>query len=153
IVPDLDPKAPGEPLLSTEPFCGLLSVVALGSEDPSHFFEEATAFCNDRLWGTLSATILVPPSVEEDPGAGAALEAAVRRLRYGTVAINHWPAVAYALAAPPWGGHPSSSLSDIQSGRGFVHNTWMLERIDKAILRAPLRFFPKPPFFCDNRRM
>lgn len=153
LVPDLDAGAPDEPLLSTEPFCGLLSMVSVGSEDPVHFLREATAFCNDRLWGTLSAAILVPPALEDDPTTGAALETAIRELRYGAVAVNYWPAMVYALAAPPWGGHPSSSLADIQSGRGFVHNTWMFERIDKAILRAPLRITPKPPFFCDHRRM
>jgi acyl-CoA reductase-like NAD-dependent aldehyde dehydrogenase len=153
IVPDLDPAKLDEPLFSTEPFCGLLSVVSIGSDDPSHFFDEATAFCNDQLWGSLNAEILVPPVLEEDPATAAALEAAIRKLRYGSVAVNQWPAMIYALAAPPWGGHPSSSLADIQSGRGFVHNTWMFERIDKAILRAPLRLSPKPPFFCDHRRM
>lgn len=153
IVPDLDPAKRDEPLFSTEPFCGLLSVVSVGSDDPSQFFDEATAFCNDRLWGTLNAEILVPPLLEEDPATAAALEAAIRELRYGAVAVNQWPAMIYALAAPPWGGHPSSSPADIQSGRGFVHNTWMFERIDKAILRAPLRLSPKPPFFCDHRRM
>jgi hypothetical protein len=40
----------------------------------------------------------------------------------------------------------------VQSGIGFVHNTLMLERVEKTILRAPLRLFPKPPFFCDNKK-
>ncbi|HVK71432.1 MAG TPA: hypothetical protein VM694_43565, partial [Polyangium sp.] len=53
----------------------------------------------------------------------------------------------------PWGGHPSVTLADVKSGIGFVHNTVMLGRIEKAVLRGPLKTFPRPPFFYDHRNM
>jgi hypothetical protein len=52
---------------------------------------------------------------------------------------------------PPWGGHPSSTLTDIQSGCGWVHNTPMLEGIEKAVLRHPLTARPKPTYFPSHR--
>jgi acyl-CoA reductase-like NAD-dependent aldehyde dehydrogenase len=153
LIEGLDPEATAEPLFSTEPFCSILSVVEVGSDDPAHFLDAATSFCNTRLWGTLSATIVVHPFLADDPAVGRALDRAILELRYGAVAINHWPAFVYALVTPPWGGHPSATLSDVQSGLGFVHNTPMLERIEKAVLRGPLVGFPRPPIFYDHKKM
>ncbi|WP_437524123.1 hypothetical protein WME79_35405 [Sorangium sp. So ce726] len=141
-----------EPLFSTEPLGGVLSVVEVGSSDPVEFLEAATRFCNDRLRGSLGATIVVHPMSEEDPAVGAALDRALLDLRYGVIAVNQAPAAAHAAVVPPWGGHPGSTLADIQSGLGFVHNTAMLAQVEKTILRAPLTAFPRPPGFCDHRR-
>jgi aldehyde dehydrogenase (NAD(P)+) len=57
----------------------------------------------------------------------------------------------FGLGTAPWGGHPSSSLDDIQSGRGWVHNTFMLEGIEKCVLRAPVKAFPPAPWFPGHR--
>jgi acyl-CoA reductase-like NAD-dependent aldehyde dehydrogenase len=153
IVRDLDAKSASEPLFSNEPFCGMVSEVEVGSPDPIEFLEAATRFCNDTLWGTLNCAIVAHPLHEEDPAIKDALDQAIRKLRYGAIAINHWPALVYGLVVPPWGGHPSSTLANVQSGIGFVHNTQMLGRVEKAVVRGPLRASPKPPFFYDNRRM
>ena len=153
MIRDLDPARADEPLFSTEPFGSILSVVSIGSDDPVAFLAEATRFCNDRLWGTLSCALTIHEAQEEDPTIAIALEKALVELRYGAVALNQWPAVVYALASPPWGGHPSGTLADVQSGIGFVHNTPMLGRIDKAVLRAPLDASPKPAYFLDNKKM
>ena len=153
MIRDLDPARADEPLFRTEPFCSILSVVSIGSDDPVAFLAEATRFCNDRLWGTLSCAITIHEAHQEDPAIALALEKAIVELRYGAVALNQWPAVVYALASPPWGGHPSGTLADVQSGIGFVHNTPMLGRVDKAVLRAPLAAAPKPAYFLDNKKM
>ena len=39
---------------------------------------------------------------------------------------------------------------DIQGGLGWVHNTFMLEGIEKCVLRAPLTSSPKPPWFVTH---
>jgi hypothetical protein len=153
LILDLDASKTDESLFSTEPFCGILSEVSIGSQDPVEFLSAATAFCNDRLWGTLSASIVIHPSLEEDRTVGRAFEDAVAKLRYGAIAVNHWPALVYGLVVPPWGGHPSATLDNVQSGIGWVHNTPMLGKIDKAVVRGPLRVSPKPPIFYDNRKM
>ncbi|AKT42634.1 aldehyde dehydrogenase [Chondromyces crocatus] len=152
LVIGLDAADPAEPLFQQEPFCSILSVVELGSSDPVQFLAEATRFCNERLWGTLSASLVVHPLSEEDPAVADAVDRALLALRYGAIAVNQWPAMVYGAVTPPWGGHPSATLADVQSGLGFVHNTQMVAGVEKVILRAPLRGFPRPPYFYDHRR-
>jgi aldehyde dehydrogenase (NAD(P)+) len=127
-----------------EPFCSILSVVELDEKEPVAFLRQATTFCNDTLWGTLNAMLFVPPARLDDPGFAAELESAVGQLRYGVVGINQWAAVAYALGCLPWGGHPSTTLANIQSGQGWVHNTFMLEGVEKCVVRGPLTLPLKP---------
>ena len=90
---------------------------------------------------------------ERDATLSAALETSIANLRYGTVAVNQWPASAYALATSPWGGHPSATLADVQSGLGWVHNSLLLERIEKTVQRGPLRAFPAPAYFPGHRSL
>lgn len=138
LIRGLDPKAPSTLQFRMEPFCSILSVVELDELEPGAFLREATTFCNDTLWGTLNAVLFVPPARLDDPGFNLELESNVRRLRYGVVGINQWSAVAYSLSTTPWGGHPSTTLADIQSGQGWVHNSYMLEGIEKCVLRGPV---------------
>jgi aldehyde dehydrogenase (NAD(P)+) len=153
IVSGVDSSRPDDPRFHVEPFCSLLSVTEVGSTDPLEFLAEVTEFANEHVWGTLNAMLFVHPREESDPGVRLALDRAVRDLRYGTVAINHWPAMVYAFGVPPWGGHPSATLENIQSGLGWVHNTLMLERIEKNVLRGPLKAFPKPAWFPGHRTL
>jgi aldehyde dehydrogenase (NAD(P)+) len=95
--------------------------------------------------------MFVHPKAEADVSVGAAVGAALRDLRYGAVAVNVWPALAYALGSTPWGGHPTATLKDIQSGLGWVHNTVMLEDIEKCVVRAPLRAMPKQVYFPTHK--
>jgi aldehyde dehydrogenase (NAD(P)+) len=127
-----------------EAFCSILSVVELGNADPIAFLRQAVDFANDTVWGTLNAMLFVHPSQLKDSALSVEVEGAVRRLRYGAVAINQWSAVAYALGSTPWGGHPSSSLADIQSGLGWAHNTLMLEGVEKCVLSGPIESPFKP---------
>ena len=153
LVLGLDPEEAHEPLFSSEPFCGILSQVSVGSNDPVEFLAAATTFCNERLWGTLNCAITTHPLHHDDPTIRAARERAIDELRYGAVTLNHWPALAYGFTVTPWGGHPSGTLANVQSGIGFVHNTLMLEGIEKVVVRGPLRSTPKPPYFYDNKQM
>ncbi len=147
----LDPDDANEVLFQEEPFCSVLSEVQLGSEDPVVFLEQAVEFCNNKLWGTLNATIVVHPKILKNPKLNAPFERAISKLRYGTIAINTFPGVSFVYASAPWGAYPDAKLSDIQSGSGFVHNTAMLEGIEKVVIRAPLTVFPKPAFLPLHR--
>jgi aldehyde dehydrogenase (NAD(P)+) len=153
LVTGLDADDSAERNFYTEPFCSILSETQVGSEDPAEFLATATAFANDRVWGTLNAMLFVHPRTEGDPGLRPALDRSVADLRYGTVAINHWPALVYGFGAPPWGGHPSATLDNIQSGLGWVHNTFMFEDIEKTVLRGPLTVFPKPAWFPGHKTL
>ena len=59
----------------------------------------------------------------------------------------------FGAVSPPWGGHPSATLSNVQSGIGWVHNTFMLEGIEKSVFRGPIVVSPKPAWFYDNAMM
>jgi acyl-CoA reductase-like NAD-dependent aldehyde dehydrogenase len=152
LLPALDSSDANEKFFAEENFCGILGATAIGSSDPVEFLSAATSFCNDRLWGTLNATLIVHPRHEKDTALAWALDRAVLDLRYGTVGINHWPALGFAAVTPPWGGHPGATLADCQSGLGWVHNTFMLEGIEKTVVRGPLVARPKPVWFYDNRQ-
>lgn len=148
---NLDSQNENEILFHEEPFCSVLSKVEIGSSNPEEFLRAAVEFVNQRLWGTLNATLIVHPRSLEDLATKAAFEGAVSNLKYGTVAVNTFPGMSFVFASPPWGAYPGSSLENIQSGTGFVHNTAMLEGIEKAMIRAPLTAFPKPGFFPSHR--
>lgn len=152
LLPNLDSTNANENFFAEENFCGILAATAIGSSDPMEFLAKATSFCNDRLWGTLNATLIVHPRHEKDAGVARALDRAVLYLRYGTVAINHWPAFGFGVVTPPWGGHPGATPADCQSGIGWVHNTFMLDGIEKTVVRGPLVVQPKPVWFYDNRQ-
>lgn len=144
-------NSPNELLFQREAFCPILAETSVGSRDPAEFLEAAVDFANQRLWGTLSATLVVHPRLMRDKGTALAVERAIARLRYGTVAVNAFPGLAFAFGSPPWGAYPGSTLANIQSGRGWVHNTPMLEGIEKTVMRFPLTMFPKPGYFPSNR--
>jgi hypothetical protein len=151
-IPQVDGYRANERLFQIEAFCGLLAHTEIGEADPTSFLGAVTSFCNDRLWGTLNAALIIDARSERDPAIAGALDRAVTDLRYGTVAINLWPAVGYGTVSPPWGGHPSATLANIQSGLGWVHNTFMLGGIEKSIVRGPTVLAPKPAWYYDNRQ-
>ncbi len=152
LVPDLDPAA-NEPFFSTEAFCAVFGETSLGSEDPVEFLDAAVSFANERLWGTLSASLVAPRRALRDPALRAAIDRATRRLEYGTVAVNCWPAYGFVFGTTPWGGFPDQPLHDVRSGRGFVHNTLMLdpEQIEKTVIWHPAVHPLKPAYFPSHR--
>ena len=151
ILDGLDAADAGEPAFNIEPFCSVLSETEVGCDDPVEYLDRAVDFANNRLWGTLSADIVVHPKTLKDPRIAQALERAICRLRYGAVTVNSWTGYIFGLGSPPWGGYPDSSFADIQSGSSWVHNAQMLEGIEKAVLRHPLTTMPKPATFPSHR--
>jgi aldehyde dehydrogenase (NAD(P)+) len=151
IVTGLDPADPAEKAFTMEPFCSVLSETQVGSADPIEFLDAAARFANERLWGTLSAMVLACGKTLGDAATRGGVERAIRTLRYGSIAVNVWSGLAYASGTGPWGAYPGSTLEDVQSGRGFVHNTRMLERVEKLVFRAPAWSPLKLPYFPTHR--
>lgn len=148
LIPDVDPDDADARAFTTEAFCGVVAETALDAPlSIPEYLARAVAFCNDHLWGTLSATILVHPRSLKDRAVGQALEQAITDLDYGTVAVNTWPGVAYGMVSTPWGAAPGATDDDIQSGRGWVHDTTMLSGVRKAVVRAPFKAPLKPVWF------
>lgn len=151
MISDLNSEDANEQCYSMEPWCGVLSETSLAETDPVKFLDQAVKFVNDKVWGTLAATIIIHPTTLKQPGVEAAFKRALADLRYGAIGVNCWPAMCYALGQTPWGAHPSSSLEDIQSGLGWVHNTYLLGGVEKAIVFGDLTSSPKPVWFSDNK--
>ena len=151
IVPDLDPTRRWEPLFTAESFCPVLGEVAVGSTDPLDYLQQAVEFVNERVWGTLSVTVIVHPLTQADTRLSSAVERAIAQLRYGAVGVNAWPALLSTIGSAPWGGHPSSTSGDVQSGLGWVHNAVMLEDIEKAVIRQPITLQLKPAYAPGHR--
>jgi acyl-CoA reductase-like NAD-dependent aldehyde dehydrogenase len=150
VIPGVDSSRP-DPLFQIEPFCAVITETDLDEADPAAFLQAVTRFCNDRLWGTLNAMLVIDPRTESGADVARALEQAILDLRYGTVCINHWPGLVFGCMSAPWGGHPSATLADVQSGIGWAHNTYMLEGVEKSIFRGPITMSPKPAWFYDNK--
>jgi acyl-CoA reductase-like NAD-dependent aldehyde dehydrogenase len=151
LVAGLDPGNGEDVCFTTEAFCGIIGETALAAPTVPEFVDRAAAFVNEKVWGTLAAGLIVHPASQRDPEVAAAVERAIGALRYGTVAVNHWSAAGYALGSTPWGAYAGSDVFDVQSGIGFVHNTLMFSHAQKAVVRAPFRVWPTPPWFITCR--
>ncbi len=151
ILKDVDPKDRDHPAFREEAWCTVMAETRLGGEAPGEFLDNAVEFCNEVLWGTLNAEIIVHPETRRD--LGPRLKNAVADLEYGNIALNHWPSLSYGLGITPWGAYPGQPLEDIQSGRGFVHNTLMFDKPQKSVVDGPFRMTPKPPWFATNEAL
>jgi hypothetical protein len=151
LVAGLDPGAADDVCFTQEAFCGLTAETALDGADTVEFLERAVDFANDTLWGTLNVGLIVHPASLRDPRIKAAVDRAIERLRFGSVAVNHWAAAGYAAVTTPWGGYSGSDIYDVKSGIGEVHNTLMFSRVQKNVIRGPFRVWPVPPWFPTCR--
>ncbi len=152
-ISDVDATNTEDICFTTEAFCGLFAETALSAASVVDYIEQAVTFANERLWGTLCATILVHPHSLRDPQIAAALDRALAQLRYGTIGVNYWAGTGFAMAVTTWGAFPGHELYDIQSGNGVVHNTLMFARPQKSVIRAPFRSVPTPPWFATQGKI
>ncbi|MFV1859064.1 MAG: aldehyde dehydrogenase family protein [Anaerolineales bacterium] len=152
LIADVDSTREDEIAFTTEGFCSLMAETALEADSVAEYLERAVAFANDRLWGTLSATILVHPKSLRDPEIAAAFERAIADLHYGTVYVNDFTGFGICWVVTPWGSYPNDDIYDVQSGIGVICNALMFERTQKAVIRAPFKKFPNP-FLVTKKRM
>ncbi|MGO8948961.1 MAG: aldehyde dehydrogenase family protein [Ktedonobacterales bacterium] len=160
---------PNVPATQTDDFCfqveafgSVLSETRLPGSDPAAFLKAAVDFCNNTLWGTLGANIIIHPQTMRQ--LGPAFEQAVADLKYGCVAINAWTGVGFLLTQTTWGAYPGHTTNNIQSGRGVVHNSKFFDKPQKSVVRAPFypyprsyahgmwTLLPRPPWFVTNRQ-
>jgi acyl-CoA reductase-like NAD-dependent aldehyde dehydrogenase len=147
-IADVPPGRTDDIAFNVESFFGEVAETALPAPDAAGFLDAATAFCNDVVWGTLAATIIVAPSSLKDPSVAEALERSVAELRYGSIGVNVWHGLSFAMGSTTWGAYPGHARTDIQSGTGVVGNSLMFDRPQKSVVRAPFRSRPKPPWFA-----
>ncbi len=147
---------------ANEVFAPTLCQQLLEGDDAEAFLQNAIAFANDRLRGTLGANIIIHPATMK--ALGPRWEALLQELRYGCIAVNAWTGLGYLLTTAPWGAFPGHALNDVQSGIGSVHNTFLFDRPQRTVVQAPFRPFPRsllggaltllptPPWFVSNRQ-
>ncbi len=152
LIRDVDSANHDDMCFTTEAFCGVLAQTAISAESTADYVRSVVDFCNDHVWGTLSCSMIVHPKVHKDAALNPVIEQAIADLRYGTVAVNHWAALAYGLCSTTWGAYPGHTNKDIQSGVGVVHNTFLFDKPQKTVIRGPFRVAPKPPWFASNKR-
>lgn len=148
--------------LQREVFAPALGEVHLPAPDAASYLREAIRYCNANLQGTLGANILIHPQTLKE--LGGRFEEIVADLHYGCIAVNAWTGLGFLLTQTPWGAFPGHPLNDIQSGRGFVHNTYLFDRVERTLVYAPFRpyprnllhgqvtLLPRPPWFVTNKR-
>ncbi|NJM06603.1 aldehyde dehydrogenase, partial [Candidatus Gracilibacteria bacterium] len=141
IIGDVDPCNHDEISFREEFFAPILAETALAGDDAASYLRNAVQFCNERLVGTLGATLLGHPTTMR--ALGPAVEAAVDALHYGVIGVNEWHGAAFSLAQAPWGGYPGASIYDVQSGVGVVHNSLFFDRPEKTVIRGSFYAFPR----------
>jgi len=151
LIRDVDPANGGDIAFNVEAFCALTAETALTASSPADFVRKATDFCNDIVWGTLSMTLIADPRTMKDPETGPAIDEAIANLRYGSIGVNLWHALSFALATTAWGAYPGHPITDIQSGSGFVGNAYLFARPQKSVVRGPFVAKPAPAWFSTNQ--
>ena len=149
LISSIDPEHRNDPCFTQEAFCSIMSETSLLAGDPAEFLDRAVDFCNNNLYGTLNASIIIHPQTAKE--LGPRLEETVANLAYGGVGVNSMAAVNYLLGTPTWGAYPGHTLDDIQSGIGVVHNSLMFDNPQKSVVYGPFRPRPKPPWFVTNK--
>ncbi|RJO77298.1 aldehyde dehydrogenase family protein [Nocardia panacis] len=148
------------PLLRTEYFAPVLGVVELPGGECGAFLDRAIEFANAEVAGTLGANILIDPATRR--ALGAEFDRALERLRYGAIAVNTWSALGFLAPRAAWGAYPGHTPADVQSGIGVVHNAFLLDGVERTVVRGPFRpaprsllggefaLSPKPPWFVNH---
>jgi aldehyde dehydrogenase (NAD(P)+) len=123
--------------------------------------QAAVQFVNAELVGSLAINLVIHPTTARE--LGSRLDDAIAEFRYGMVAVNVWSGLGYLLSQTPWGAYPGNTIDAVESGIGFVHNTFLFSKAEKSIVHAPfypfprniphgeLHMMPKPPWFVTNR--
>ncbi len=150
LIPAVPPLA-GEYALNEEAFCGILAEVSIESVSTADFLTTAVEFANDRVWGTLSCTVLIDTQTQQK--YPQAFDTAIANLQYGAIGVNIWSAMLFYFGSTTWGAYPGNTLADIGSGIGFVHNSYLFDRPQKSVVYAPFRIFPTPAWFANHKNL
>ena len=137
---DLGPDDDATVMEQTEFFSPVLGVVELPGTGQV-FVDTAVDYANEKLVGTLGANVLIDPKTRRKLGEG--FEAAIERLHYGAIAINAWTAFAFLTPTCTWGAFPGATIENVTSGIGVVHNAFLLDDVERSIVRGPFRPFPR----------
>lgn len=135
----LNKVAANTPLVKTEAFAPVFGFVPIGGTngDAKAFLKAAVAFANNECYGTLSGSLIIDPRTEAAIG-GAALDEAIKDLKYGSIGINDWGGSAVFKGVGRWGAAPGAHTElDIQSGVGYIGNARLFDHAEKTVVYSP----------------
>ncbi len=116
-----------------EAFCLIITAIPLDvPADAKSFFPAATAFCNEKLLGTLGCAILIDQDTLN--AHKPELRQAVDDLNYGGIAINTMPPFVFLSPYLTWGGNEEGQ--ELVSGSGNFGNGLCFDNVEKSILLA-----------------
>lgn len=115
------------------------------------YVNKAISYVNQDVWGNLGIAVLIKK--HNSKKVKDITKNYVDNLKYGTIAINEWPALGFIIPTMPWGGYPGNKDSDIQSGQGYVHNAYFFESPLKGVLYSKFKLpFVDPVWFTSNKK-
>jgi hypothetical protein len=147
----IDANNTDEYCFSTEFFGPIYAQTFIDGDTTESYLENAVKFCNEKLHGTLGATILVHPKTKKQLGVN--LDKAIADLKYGAIGVNIWNAAAFLVTQCTWGAFPGHTYNNIQSGIGVVHNTFLFDKPQKSVIYGPFRVLPRAWFHGDFNLM
>jgi aldehyde dehydrogenase (NAD(P)+) len=161
LIPGLDAEGAGDYCYNNEFFGPVLAQTDLPGTDIPEYLRLAVSFCNDRLRGTLGATLIAHPATLKR--YASAVDETIAGLRYGSIGINVWHSMAFLLGQTTWGAYPGHTYTDIQSGIGVVRNSFLFDKPEKTVCfgafypfprglaHGSFSILPKPPWFITNK--
>lgn len=104
------------------------------SED---FLQRIPMFADKYLLGNLVCSLYLPASVKAE--MPKVVENCIDNLRYGSVIVNSAPLTAYTNHLGAWGGHmsPETSVGNVGSGFGKIHNFAQIDNVEKQVCEFP----------------
>jgi aldehyde dehydrogenase (NAD(P)+) len=133
-------------LLQSELFAPVLLELPLAAVDAANWFDAATAFVRDHVFGALSAYVFAPTRLSAR--VRSRVDAAIDALPHGCVAINTWTGLGYGFGLTPW-GVPQHRRPEHGVGRSRDLTGLDVERV---VFEAPLRPLWRPPWLPAHRR-
>ncbi len=161
LITDINPNDAQNYCFTNEFFSAALAQTYIDGADTADYLRNAIQFANETLDGTLGAQIIIHPKTIKQ--LGGTFEELVAELRYGTIGVNLWSGVGFLLPGVAWGAYPGHPLTDIESGRGVVHNSYLFDNTEKNVIYGPFwesprgmrhgsfGLLPKPPWFVTNK--
>ena len=123
----------------------------LDHDGDTDFVHKAISYVNEKVWGNLGVAVLIKN--HDNKKNKATTKNYVDNLKYGTIAINEWPALGFIIPTMPWGGYPGNKDSNIQSGQGYVHNAYFFESPLKGVLYSKFKLpLIDPVWFTSNNK-
>ncbi len=149
VIENVDYKNIDDVCFNTEFFAPVLCSTQIPGETTESYIRNAVEFCNDTLLGTLGCTLVAHPKTLKQ--YKKEIDQAIADLKYGSIGINIWNAVAFLLPNGTWGAYPVNDVTEVASGLGVVHNVYLLEGTQKTVGYGPFVQSPKPPWFATNK--